>query len=123
MHSAFRALLTFALSHSSTQTNTSAARPSASSKKITKEVELLEPLISTCRVCLEHCHGYVGKNAVFAVYAIYRELENLDPDTPELMATFLVAESDPTCERNAFVFLAHASMERAMEYVLSLYDT
>jgi vesicle coat complex subunit len=38
------------------------------------------------------------------------------------MTTFLVAESDPTCEHNAFVLLAHALMERAMEYMLSLYD-
>jgi hypothetical protein len=91
-------------------------------QKIAKEVELLEPLIPTCRACLEHRHGYVRKNAVFAVYAIYREFEHLIPDAPELMATFLAAESDPTCKRNAFVFLAHASMERAVEYVLSVYD-
>ncbi|KAJ7837055.1 coatomer protein [Mycena olivaceomarginata] len=86
-------------------------------QKIAKEVELLEPLIPTCRACLEHRHGYVRKNAVFAVYAIYREFEHLIPDAPELMATFLAAESDPTCKRNAFVFLAHASMERAVEVI------
>ncbi|KAF7359278.1 Coatomer subunit beta [Mycena sanguinolenta] len=92
-------------------------------EKIAKDAELLEPLIPTCRSCLEHRHGYVRKNAVFAVYAIYREFEHLIPDAPELMSTFLAAESDSTCKRNAFVFLAHCSMPKAVEYVLSIYDS
>ncbi|KAJ7273107.1 coatomer protein [Mycena rebaudengoi] len=92
-------------------------------QKIAKDAELLEPLIPTCRSCLEHRHGYVRKNAVFAVYAIYREFEHLIPDAPELMSTFLAAESDSTCKRNAFVFLAHCSMPKAVEYILSIYDS
>ncbi|KAJ7243405.1 coatomer protein [Mycena haematopus] len=92
-------------------------------EKIAKDAELLEPLIPTCRSCLEHRHGYVRKNAVFAVYAIYREFEHLIPDAPELMSTFLAAESDSTCKRNAFVFLAHCSMAKAVEYILSIYDS
>ncbi|KAJ7221746.1 coatomer protein [Mycena pura] len=92
-------------------------------QKIAKDAELLEPLIPTCRSCLEHRHGYVRKNAVFAVYAIYREFEHLIPDAAELMSTFLVAESDSTCKRNAFVFLAHCSMPKAVEYILNIYDT
>lgn len=39
------------------------------------------------------------------------------------MHTFLVAESDSTCKRNAFVFLAQCAMPRAVEYILSIYDT
>jgi hypothetical protein len=35
--------------------------------------------------CLEHRHSYVRKNAVFAVYTIHREFENLIPDAPELL--------------------------------------
>jgi coatomer subunit beta len=92
-------------------------------QKIAQDAELLEPLIPTCRSCLEHRHSYVRKNAVFAIYAIYREFENLIPDAPELMYTFLVAESDSTCKRNAFVFLSHCSMPKAVEYILSIYDT
>ncbi|CAK5279339.1 unnamed protein product [Mycena citricolor] len=92
-------------------------------QKISKDAELLEPLIPTCRSCLEHRHAYVRKNAVFAVYSIYREFENLIPDAPELMATFLAAESDSTCKRNAFVFLASCSLPKAVEYVLSIYDS
>ena len=92
-------------------------------QKIAKDQELLEPLIPTCRSCLEHRHSYVRKNAVFAVYSIYNEFEHLIPDAPELMSTFLVAESDSTCKRNAFVFLAHCSMPKAVEYILSIYDS
>ncbi|KAI5118575.1 hypothetical protein M0805_004191 [Coniferiporia weirii] len=91
-------------------------------QKISKEAELLEPLIPTCRSCLEHRHSYVRKNAVFAVYTIYREFEHLIPDAPELIQTFLAAESDASCKRNAFVFLANCAMPRAVEYVLGVYD-
>ncbi|KAL5533600.1 hypothetical protein ACEPAG_60 [Sanghuangporus baumii] len=91
-------------------------------QKIAKDSELLEPLIPSCRSCLEHRHSYVRKNAVFAVYAIYRAFEYLIPDAPELIQTFLAAESDSSCKRNAFVFLANCAMPRAVEYVLSVYD-
>jgi vesicle coat complex subunit len=39
------------------------------------------------------------------------------------MHTFLIAESDSACKRNAFVFLAHCSMPKAVEYILSIYDS
>lgn len=39
------------------------------------------------------------------------------------MSTFLAAESDSTCKRNAFVFLAHCSMDKAVEYIFSIYDS
>lgn len=38
------------------------------------------------------------------------------------MQTFLAAESDATCKRNAFVFLAHCAMSRAVEWILSVYE-
>ncbi|CDO73176.1 hypothetical protein BN946_scf185007.g231 [Trametes cinnabarina] len=91
-------------------------------QKISKEVELLEPLVPICRSCLEHRHSYVRKNAVFAVYSIYREFEHLIPDAPELIQTFLAAESDATCKRNAFVFLAHCAMPKAVEYIMQVFD-
>ncbi|EGN93580.1 hypothetical protein SERLA73DRAFT_97514 [Serpula lacrymans var. lacrymans S7.3] len=91
-------------------------------QKISKDAELLEPLVPICRSCLEHRHSYVRKNAVFAVYTIYREFENLIPDAPELMQTFLAAESDATCKRNAFVFLAQCAMPKAVEWMVSVYD-
>jgi coatomer subunit beta len=79
-------------------------------------------LVPICRSCLEHCHSYVRKNAVFAVYAIYCEFENLIPDAPELLQTFLAEESDATCKRNTFVFLAHCAMPKAVEWILSIYE-
>ncbi|TFL03311.1 adaptin N terminal region-domain-containing protein [Pterulicium gracile] len=91
-------------------------------QKIAKDVELLEPLIPICRSCLEHRHSYVRKNAVFAIYAIYREHESLIPDAPELLQTFLAVESDATCKRNAFVFLAHCALPKAVEWLLSVGD-
>ncbi|KAI0362633.1 ARM repeat-containing protein [Trametes cingulata] len=63
-----------------------------------------------------------GINTVFAVYSIYREFEHLIPDAPELLQTFLAAESDATCKRNAFVFLAHCAMPKAVEYILQVFD-
>lgn len=38
------------------------------------------------------------------------------------MQTFLAAESDATCKRNAFVFLSQCAMPKAVEWVLSVYD-
>ncbi|KAG1887982.1 uncharacterized protein F5891DRAFT_987938 [Suillus fuscotomentosus] len=68
-------------------------------------------------VCLEHRRSSVRKNAVFAVYIIYHEYEYLIPDAPELMQTFIAAESDATCKRNAFVFLARSAIPKAVEWV------
>ncbi|QRV94533.1 coatomer subunit beta [Ceratobasidium sp. AG-Ba] len=81
------------------------------------DAELLEPLIPTLRSCLDHRHSYVRKNAVFAVYTTYRQHEHLIPDAPELIETFLAAESDATCKRNAFVFLSQCATERAVEWL------
>jgi len=84
-------------------------------------VELLEPLVPISCSCPEHRHSYVRKHAVVTVYAIYREFENFIPDAPELLRTFL-AESDATCKRNAFVFLAHCAIPKAVEWILSIYE-
>ncbi|KAF9516542.1 hypothetical protein BS47DRAFT_1380944 [Hydnum rufescens UP504] len=87
-----------------------------------KDPELLEPLIPLVRSCLEHRHSYVRKNAVFAVLTIYREFESLIPDGPELMQTFLAAETDTTCIRNALVFLTNCALPKAVEKLLSSID-
>lgn len=59
---------------------------------------------------------------MFAVYTIYRSFEHLIPDAPELIQTFLAAEGDATCKRNAFVFLANMATSKAVEYVLQVFD-
>ncbi|KAL7425059.1 coatomer subunit beta [Cryptotrichosporon argae] len=87
-----------------------------------RESELLEPLVPTVRACLEHRHSFVRKNAVFAVYSIYSDHEHLIPDAPELLDTFLAAESDSTCKRNAFVSLCNISQPTAVRYLLSVAD-
>lgn len=87
-----------------------------------REPELLEPLLSSARSCLEHRHAYVRKNAVFAVASIHQHSPSLIPDAPELIATFLEGESDPTCKRNGFAALASISHDKALAYLSTVFD-
>jgi coatomer subunit beta len=87
-----------------------------------KDAELLEPLLSSARQCLEHRHAYVRKNAVLAISSIFQHSEHLIPDAPELILTFLQAENDNTCKRNAFVALSSISHEKALEYLGFTFD-
>ncbi|XP_022920365.1 coatomer subunit beta [Onthophagus taurus] len=87
-----------------------------------KEPELLEPLMPAIRACLEHRHSYVRRNAVLAIFTIYRNFEFLIPDAPELIANFLDGEQDMSCKRNAFLMLLHADQERALSYLASCLD-
>ncbi len=57
-----------------------------------QEPELLEPLMPTIRSCLEHRHSYVRRNAVLAIFTIYKNFDFLIPDAPELVANFLEGE-------------------------------
>ena len=83
----------------------------------------LTTVVSAHRVMQEHRHSFVRKNAVFAILRIYQLHEHLIPDAPELIHTFLAAESDATCKRNAFVMLIQTAPERAYEYfVQNVYD-
>ncbi|ETE67786.1 Coatomer subunit beta, partial [Ophiophagus hannah] len=87
-----------------------------------KEPELLEPLMPAIRACLEHRHSYVRRNAVLAIYTIYRNFEHLIPDAPELIHDFLVNEKDASCKRNAFMMLIHADQDRALDYLSTCID-
>ncbi|XP_032832943.1 coatomer subunit beta isoform X2 [Petromyzon marinus] len=87
-----------------------------------KEAELLEPLMPAIRTCLEHRHNYVRRNAVLAIYTIYRNFEHLIPDAPELIHDFLVNEKDASCKRNAFMMLIHADQDRALDYLSTCID-
>jgi coatomer subunit beta len=87
-----------------------------------REAELIEPLLSSARSCLEHRHAYVRKNAVFAVASIYQHSESLIPDAAELISAFLQTESDHTCKRNAFAALVSISHEKALTYLSSVFD-
>lgn len=55
---------------------------------------------------------------------MYKQHEHLIPDAPELIQTFLIAESDSTCKRNAFTMLVQTAPVRAYDYFLhNLYET
>ncbi|KAJ2790675.1 coatomer subunit beta, partial [Coemansia linderi] len=82
-----------------------------------REAEIIEPLIGPTRECLEHRHAYVRKNAVVAVAAIYRCLPHLIPDAPELISSFLAAEADMTCRRNALAMLTASAPAAAVHWL------
>jgi len=87
-----------------------------------KEPELLEPLMPTIRSCLEHRHSYVRRNAVLAIFTIYKNFDFLIPDAPELIANFLDGEQDMSCKRNAFMMLIHADQDRALSFLATCID-
>ncbi|KAJ8031969.1 Coatomer subunit beta [Holothuria leucospilota] len=87
-----------------------------------KQAELLEPLMPSIRACLEHRHSYVRRNAVLAIFTIYKNFDFLIPDAPELIHNFLEQEGDASCKRNAFMMLIHVDQERALEYLETCID-
>ncbi|KAI1747402.1 Coatomer, beta subunit [Xylaria castorea] len=87
-----------------------------------RESELLEPLLSSARSCLEHRHAYVRKNAVYAVASIHQHSPSLIPDASDLIATFLDGESDATCKRNAFAALSSIDHDKALAYLSNVFD-
>lgn len=73
----------------------------------------------TIRSCLEHRHSYVRRNAIMAIFTIFKNFDFLIPDAPELIANFLESEQDMSCKRNAFMMLIHADQDRALNYLSS----
>lgn len=82
-----------------------------------KEPELLETLVPNVRQCLNHRHAYVRKNAVFALYSIYKISDHLVPDADEVIFKFLYEETDSICKRNSFVCLGDLNREAALQYI------
>ncbi|CAN3501804.1 coatomer subunit beta [Diutina catenulata] len=82
-----------------------------------KEPELLETLVPNVRQCLDHRHAYVRKNAVFALFSIYKVSDHLCPDADELIYQFLQDEFDSVCKRNAFVCLGELNRDAARGYL------
>lgn len=87
-----------------------------------REAELIEPLLSSARQCLEHRHAYVRKNAVYAISSIFTHSPSLIPDASDLIATFLESESDATCKRNAFAALASIDHDKALAYLSNVFE-
>jgi len=42
----------------------------------------------------------VRRNAVLAIFTIYKSFDHLIPDAPELIQNFLEQEQDASCKRN-----------------------
>lgn len=87
-----------------------------------KEPELIEPLMSSIRACLEHRHSYVRRNAVLAIFKIYINFEKLIPDAPEIILDFLQTETNASCKRNAFLMLVHLDQDKALAYLDTCLD-
>ncbi|TPX58671.1 hypothetical protein PhCBS80983_g02984 [Powellomyces hirtus] len=87
-----------------------------------REAELLEPLIPAVRTCLEHRHAYVRKNAVLAIFSIYKHFEHLIPDGPEMIQTYITSESDQNCKRNAFIMLMNTNQALAVQYLNTVFN-
>lgn len=56
-----------------------------------KEPELLESLVESIKGNLTNNNSYVRKNAVLAVYSIYKDFEYLIPDAPQIIYNFLLS--------------------------------
>ncbi|CCE65476.1 hypothetical protein TPHA_0L01190 [Tetrapisispora phaffii CBS 4417] len=82
-----------------------------------REVELLEQMVPSVLACLDYRHAYVRKYAILAVLSIYKVSDHLLPDTKEIIQSFLAAETDPVCKRNAFVGLSDLDREAALSYL------
>lgn len=82
-----------------------------------REAELLEQMVPSVMQCLEYRHAYVRKYAILAVLSIYKVSEHLLPDAKEIIHTFLSAETDPICKRNAFLGLAELDRDLALQYL------
>lgn len=87
-----------------------------------KQPEILEPLISSVRGCLNHPRPYVRRNTVLAIYAIYKNYDYLIPDAPELVENFLKNEKDMSCKRNAFIMLLNSDVDKAVSYLMASLD-
>jgi len=88
-----------------------------------KDEEILGPLIPSIKACLQHRHQYVRKNAAMAVFMAHKlHGETLIPDGPELMETFINAETDVGARRNAFLMLYNESEELAIQYLAKNLD-
>ncbi len=88
-----------------------------------KDEEILSPLIPSIKSCLEHKHQYVRKNAALTVFHAHKMFgENLIPDAPELINTFLLSETDVSARRNAFLMLYNQDEDLAIEFLASNMD-
>ena len=88
-----------------------------------KEPDLLEPLVPSIKQALTHRHPYVRRNAALAVYFIHKSYgEQLLPDGPELIESFIKSESDTAARRNAFLMLVNEADSLAIDFLVDHLD-
>jgi len=87
-----------------------------------KEPEILEPLLTSIKSNLEYKHAYVRRNAVLALYNVYKNFDYLYPDAPELVYKLLLTEGDASCKRNAFIMLFNCAQDKAIQYLTDVLD-
>lgn len=87
-----------------------------------KESDILEPLIPSVRENLSHKHPYVRKNAVLAIFTIFKIHKYLIPDAVELLSTYLAQESDQSAKRNVLMMLINTSLPTAVEYYHQVFN-
>lgn len=51
-----------------------------------------------------------------------RNFENLIPDAPELIHSYLEGEADASCKRNAFMMLIHVDRVRKFKKIVLVWD-
>jgi coatomer subunit beta len=87
-----------------------------------KEPELVEPLIESVKNNLSQRHSYVRRNAVLAIYSIYKDMPQLIPDAGDIIMEYLEKETDASCKRNAFLMLFNTHPDKALSYLMSVMD-
>jgi coatomer subunit beta len=87
-----------------------------------KEPELVEPLVESLKNNLTQRHLYVRRNAVLAIYSVYKDMPQLIPDAGEIIMDYLEKETDASCKRNAFLMLFNTHPDKALAYLMSVMD-
>mmetsp|Transcript_19774 Transcript_19774/g.24391 ORF Transcript_19774/g.24391 Transcript_19774/m.24391 type:complete len:972 (+) Transcript_19774:120-3035(+) len=88
-----------------------------------KDEEILSPLIPSIKTCLQHSHQYVRKNAALTIFHAHKMFgDNLIPDAPELIQSFLLSEKDVSARRNAFLMLFNQDEDMAIGFLASNMD-
>ncbi len=84
-----------------------------------KEPELLDPLVASVKVNLNHHSVYVRRNAVITMLCIYKNFsETLLPDAPELVEQLILKETDVGVRRNAFLMLFQTAQDKAVDFLV-----
>lgn len=89
-----------------------------------QETELIEPLIPSILLNLDHRHPFVRRNAILAIMSIFKlpNGDHLLQDAPELIEKLISGEQDLSSKRNAFLMLENCSQDRAVQYLLNNLD-